>query len=200
LPPRRIILTALALRQRLHQLADALVPPEVCLVDITTGMAATQIAAAIARLGIADVLADRPMTAVQVAERVGTHAAATHRLVRSAVSYGLCRMNPKTGTVALTRTGKVLRSDHPHTFGNWAIYMASRSNAQAWSDLAHSVRTGHSAFEAVHGMSIWEWLASHPEEEQLFVASMNAEDGSGQDTSAFPLRPGRRPRNPLRCG
>jgi hypothetical protein len=34
------------------------------------------------------------------------------------------------------------------------------------------VRTGQSAFVAVHGMSMWERLASHPEEERLFAGAM----------------------------
>jgi hypothetical protein len=52
--------------------------------------------------------------------------------------------------------------------------MALGSTRGAWADLAESVRTGRSAFERVHGSSIWDWYASHPEEEQLFAAAMRS--------------------------
>lgn len=172
LPPRQIILAAVALRRRLKQLADALVPPEVCVLEISTSTGAAQVAAAIAELGIADVLDDRALTAGQVAEQVNTDPDTTHRLLRAAVSYGLCEMSPSTGAVTLTRTGRVLRSDHPESLREWAIYQNLRSTAEAWADLPNSVRTGQSAFVAVHGMSMWERLASHPEEERLFADAM----------------------------
>lgn len=172
IPPRPIALAAVALRRRLKLLADTLVPPEVCVLDISTAMAATHVTAALARLRIADVLGDRALTSAQVAEEIHTNPDTTHRLLRGAVSYGLCTMNPKTGVVKLTRRGKVLRSDHPHSLRSWATYMGLRSHTEAWSDLADSVRSGQSAFRAVHGMSIWDWLASHPEEERLFASAM----------------------------
>src|SRR5439155_15903815 len=31
-----------------------------------------------------------------------------------------------------------------------------------------------SAFERVHGTSIWDWYAAHPDEEQLFAAAMRS--------------------------
>ena len=188
LPPRRIILTTLAVRRWLKQLADALVPPEVSMFDISTCMGANQVAAAIAKLGIADALGDRALTAEEVAAQSGTDPDTTHRLLRNAVSYGLCRMNPRTGRVTLTRTGGVLRSDHPQSLREWTIYMGLRHVAEAWSDLARSVRTGESSFPAVHGMSIWEWFATHPEEERLFASAMRGATTINADTivQAYP--------------
>jgi hypothetical protein len=52
--------------------------------------------------------------------------------------------------------------------------MLLESSRRAWGDLAESVRTGDAAFERVHGMSVWDWFAAHPEEERLFAAAMRS--------------------------
>ncbi|WP_375481275.1 methyltransferase [uncultured Mycobacterium sp.] len=170
--PRPVVLATLALRRRLKRLADLLVPPEIAMLDLGEGVAGVQVAAAIAELGIADLLAGGAMTAPQIAARIGSDPDTTHRLLRGAVSCGLCNMNQRTGAVKLTRTGAVLRSDHPASLRAWARYKGLRSTVEAWCGLTASVRSGHSAFATVHGMSVWEWFAAHPDEERLFASTM----------------------------
>jgi hypothetical protein len=36
------------------------------------------------------------------------------------------------------------------------------------------VRTGRAAFPRVHGTSVWDWFAKHPEEERLFASAMRS--------------------------
>lgn len=172
LPPRRVALTLMAVRRGLKQIADALVPPEVALNDISNHTGSTQAATAFAELGIADVLGDRAFTAAQIAAQLGTDPDVTHRLLRTAASRGLCRMNPRTGSVALTRTGRLLRSDHPRSLREWVMTHGSRMQTEAWTGLADAVRTGRSPFVAVHGMSIWEWFATHPTDAHVFDEAM----------------------------
>jgi hypothetical protein len=50
--------------------------------------------------------------------------------------------------------------------------MSAKSTASAWADLPESIRTGRSAFPRVHGMSIWEWYAQHPDEGRAFAGAM----------------------------
>jgi hypothetical protein len=68
--------------------------------------------------------------------------------------------------------GAVLRSDHPASLRSWMRYKGMRSTVDAWGGLAASVRSGQSAFEIVHGMSVWEWYAAHPDEQRVFAATM----------------------------
>ncbi|MGK2868174.1 MAG: methyltransferase [Mycobacterium sp.] len=170
--PIPVVLATLALRRRLKQFADMLVPPQIAMLDLGEGVGAVQIAAAIAELGIADVLAGGPMTAPQIAARIDSDEETTHRLLRGAVACDLCTMNRRTGAVKLTRMGAVLRSDHPASLRAWMRYKGMRSTVDAWGGLAASVRSGRSAFEIVHGMSVWEWFAAHPDEQQVFAATM----------------------------
>jgi hypothetical protein len=170
--PLPVVLASLALRRSLKQLADRLVPPEIAMLDLGEGVGGVQIAATIAELGIADVLADGPMTAGDIAGRIDCDEQATHRLLRGAVACGLCSMDRRTGSVKLTRTGAVLRSDHPKSLRAWMRYKGMRSTVDAWGGLAASVRSGRSAFELVHGVSVWEWFATHPDEQRVFAATM----------------------------
>ena len=187
LPPRHIALTTLALRRRLKQIADALVP-EVAILDISTATGTTQVATAFAELGIADVLGDEVLTAAQIAARLGTDAGTTHRLLRTADSVGLCRMNPRTGAVTLTRTGRLLRTDHPHSLREWVMVHGLRALTEAWTGLADTVRTGQSAFPQVHGVSIWEWFATHPSDAQVFDEAMRRGTTINADTIATAYR------------
>lgn len=149
-----------------------LVPPEIAVLDVTASLGGTHIAAALAELGIADAVGDRSMTAHQVCQQTGTDVHTTHRLLRAAVHYGLCTMDRRTGAVKLTRTGKVLSSDHRVTLREWATYMARMSTVEAWAGLTSSIKDGSSSFSAVHGMSVWDWFSRHPEDGQLFAAAM----------------------------
>ncbi len=171
-PPLPVVLATLALRRRLKQLADLLVPPEIAMLDLGEGTAGVQVAATIAELGIADLLASGAMTSAQIAAQIGSDPQTTHRLLRGAVSCGLCKMDRRTGAVKLARMGAVLRSDHPASMRAWARYKGLRSTVEAWCGLTASVRSGQSAFATVHGMSVWEWFAAHPDEERLFASTM----------------------------
>ena len=170
--PLPVVLATLALRRRLKQLADMLVPPQIAMLDLGEGVGGVQVAAAIAELGIADVLADGPMTAAQFAARIDCDDDTAHRLLRGAVACGLCTMDRRSGAVKLTRMGAVLRSDHPASLRAWMRYKGMRSTVGAWGGLAASVRSGRSSFEIVHGMSVWEWYSAHPDEQRVFAATM----------------------------
>ncbi len=172
MPPRPVVLAALGVRRGLKRFADRLVPAEIAALDISTALAGVHIAAVIAEIGIADLLADRAMTSRQIAAKLDTDPAATHRVLRAAVNYDLCTIHRRTGTVRLARTGRVLRGDHFASMREWARYMGLRSTGVAWSGLVASVRTGQSAFAAAHGMSVWEWFAAHDDEGRLFASAM----------------------------
>lgn len=186
--PLPVVLATLALRRRLKRLADMLVPPEIALLDLGEGVAGVQIAATIAELGIADVLASGPMTAPAIADRIDCDEDATHRLLRGAVACGLCTMDHRTGAVKLTRMGAVLGSDHRPSLRAWMRYKGMRSTVDAWGGLAASVRSGQSGFEIVHGMSVWEWFAAHPDEQRVFAATMRqaTEISARAITRAYP--------------
>jgi DNA-binding IclR family transcriptional regulator len=73
------------------------------------GMMTAQVASVLARLGIADELADGPLTATQLALRVGAAPDALSRLLSAAAVYGLVRKDA-AGRFALTPASDLLRT------------------------------------------------------------------------------------------
>lgn len=173
MPPPLAVDAGLALRGALLRAADALLPATAVVWDRTMGVERAQVIGAIAELGVADALAAGPLTAAELAPRVEADADALHRVLRAAAVDGLVRLD-RRGRFRLTRVGRALRGDAPASMRPWARYMVLASTWTAWGDLTQSVRTGRAAFPRVHGTSVWDWFASHPEEERLFAAAMRS--------------------------
>jgi hypothetical protein len=170
-PPRAAVLAVSAVRRALLELADRVVPAQFALFDKTIGLGRTHAIGAIAELGVADLLAQRPQTAAELAPQLSVDADALHRVLRAGVVERFLKMD-RDGRFELARLGQPLRSDHPHSLRDWARYMSTKSTTSAWADLPESIRTGRSAFPRVNGMSIWAWYAEHPDEERAFAGAM----------------------------
>src|SRR5213076_2715334 len=76
------------------------------------------------------------------------------------------------GRFELAALGRLLRGDHP--LGLRELYTLLPGEIRAWSALDRSVRTGESAFDAVNGQSLWDYLVAHPDEGARFVATQRA--------------------------
>jgi DNA-binding transcriptional ArsR family regulator len=170
-PPRAAVSGIMATRRALLALADRLLPAHFALFDKTIGLGRTHVLGTLAELRVADVLAERPQTAEELAARLDLHADTLHRVLRAAAVEGLVKLD-RRGRFKLGRLGEPLRSDSPHSLSDWARYLASPATTQAWAGLTESVRTGEAAFPRVHGMSVWQWLAEHPDEERAFAGGM----------------------------
>ncbi len=171
LPPPPVVDAGLALRRRLLRAADAMLPATTVIWERTMGIGRTHVVGTLAELGVADALGGERLTAAQLATRLHVDAGALHRVMRAAADDGLLRLD-RRGRFRLTRLGRALRSDAPLSSRPWARYMALESTRGAWAGLTGSVRTGEPAFRRVHGSSVWEWFAAHPDEERLFAAAM----------------------------
>lgn len=170
-PPPAAVAAVTAARRALLALADRLIPAQFALFDKTIGVGRTHVLGTLAELGVADLLAGGPKTAAELAPQLHVDADTLHRVLRAAAVEGLVKLD-RRGRFKLTRLAEPLRRDSPHSLRDWAIYMASPATTQAWADLTQSVRTGESAFPRVHGMSVWDWLAKHPDEERAFAGGM----------------------------
>jgi O-methyltransferase domain/Dimerisation domain len=124
-----------------------------------------------AKLGIADVLVGGPLTANEIAARVGAHAPHLQRVLRALASLGIFAADPH-GRFHLNRLAQTLRSDHPESLRNFALMLVDDYNWSAWGALEQAVRTGGYAFEQVHGEPAFPWMRQHPDKEKLFAASM----------------------------
>ena len=124
---------------------------------------------AMCELGIVDVL-DEPRDLQELAEITASDRATLARLLRVLVDLGL--LSVEDGRFAPTSRGEVLRVSHPSGVRNLALMQTVMPNLTAWQQLSDAVRRGGAVFEDLHGMSSWDWLAAHPEDEVVFNAAM----------------------------
>lgn len=150
-------------------------PPSVRVSQHVTSLWLPQAVHAAAELGIADVLAERPLTAREVAGRVEADPDATGRLLRALVAAGL--LAEKGGRFELTDEGDCLRSDSPITVRAFARLMGSRLVWGDWGRLVDCVRTGQMASKFAEGRSRsdaehWDEISRDAEWARIFNQAM----------------------------
>ena len=170
-PPRAIARAVLAARVAVERVGDRMVPSDLAALQRTIGFAPAYAMRALAEHEIPEALARGPRTAADMAKEKGLDADALHRILRYAALHGLVKLDRK-GRFRLSRTGHVLRADHPASVRPRLLYVTSPSTQQAWAGVTDTIRTGEPSFPAVHGESVWSYFAQHPEEERQFAAAM----------------------------
>jgi hypothetical protein len=137
-----------------------------------SGFMASQAIHVAARLGIADLIAGGANTIEELARATETHASSLHRLLRALVGLGLLEQIVPTRFM-LTPLGSTLRTDVPGSLRNTALYFGSELMWQGWGELLHSIRTGETAMQHLHGMGTFEYRAEHPEQAAVFNGAMS---------------------------
>ena len=170
-PPRPVARTVLATRVALERLGDRLLPAELGTLTKSIGFAPAFTMRALAELEIPEALGDQKRTAKEIADEKGLDADALHRVMRYAALHGLLKLDTR-GRFRITRTGRVLRRDHPHSMRAWILYLTERSTQEAWLNVTDSVRSGEPSFPATHGESIWAYFEKNPREEAQFAEGM----------------------------
>src|SRR6476469_1747800 len=118
-PPRFAVLAVLRARRALLALADRLLPAHFALFDKTIGLGRTHVLGTLAELRVADLLAQRPQTAEELASQLNVNADALHRVLRAAAVEGLVKLD-RRGRFKLGRLGHPLRTDSEHSLNDWA--------------------------------------------------------------------------------
>jgi hypothetical protein len=171
-PPAFVVRCVLGVRRFLLRLADLLCPAQLALFDHCTGLASTALLGVAARYGIADYLAQHgPSAAPAIARDLRLNADALHRMLRALSNMGIFAMSDE-GRFSNNRLSLALRSGQLGRGREWALYFSSGSNARAWLDVAHTLETGESAFNHLHGMNVWQWFEAHEDEREIFAHCM----------------------------
>ena len=141
------------------------------LVRLINGFQASQAIYVAATLGLADQLRDGAASAAEMARSTGAHPDALYRLVRVLAAIGVVE-SVGTDRFALTAMGDFLRRDASGTCAPMAELFGRPNIWQAWGDLLHTVQTGDTAFDHVHGCSVWDYRSRHPDEAGIFDRAM----------------------------
>ncbi|WP_214405415.1 methyltransferase [Pseudonocardia lacus] len=140
------------------------------LLGIVTGSWMAQAARVAAELDLADLLADGPRTAADLATATGAHEPSLRRLLRALVTIGVCT-ELDGDRFAVTPTGRLLGSGAEGSVRSWTIYWG-RYLWDEWAQLLHSVTTGRGGREVVTGAAHFEGLGDDPERAAVFNAAM----------------------------
>jgi len=137
------------------------------LMGLLIGKWVPPVLATLAELGIADEVAEKALTAEELAERVGAQPRALYRVLRAAASVGVFEEDAD-GRFGLTELAGLLRSDVPGTLRDAARMFALEPFWTPYAQLTHTVRTGETAFDRVFGQPIYEYLGEHPDAAAVF--------------------------------
>ena len=141
------------------------------LLDLINGNWTTQAIYVAARLGIPDVLAEKPRTTEELAHSTGAQVHSLHRLMRALVTIGICREIAADSSYELTALGSLLRADTEDSLRSWALYWGG-ANWPIWGNLLHSVNSGESARKLVTGKEGFDRLEADPEAAAIFNRAM----------------------------
>lgn len=154
-------------------MSDTPAPTAGDLYRLAGGYQVTRAIAAASELGIPDLLRDGPRAADDLARAAGAHTPSLYRLLRALATIDI--VIEREGRIfELAPLGQFLRSDHPQTMAPWIANSTQPYFQDAWGHLVDAVRTGETAFEALHGMDVWQWRSTRPAENAIFNRAMTS--------------------------
>ena len=136
---------------------------------LVSGFQVSQAISVAVTLGIPDLLADSPRTSDELAAATDTNPDALYRLLRALASVGVLREHAERRFES-TELGDRLRGPG----GGFAALIGRPYFWNAWAHLIESVRTGENAFRLQHGVDVWEYRSSRPEESAIFDRAMTS--------------------------
>ena len=163
------------MRASRHHEEDAFVPNEadnhLTMVNLLYGGMVAQLISAITKVGIPQELSTGAKSAAQLAQQLGLNCDAAQRVLRGLTLFDVVEETAES-TFILTPLGQQLLPQTKNSLHYMAVLMGQPWHANAFPALSECLRTGQSAFELVHGASLFPWLQSHPSETQLFADAM----------------------------
>jgi hypothetical protein len=145
-------------------------PPRTRLLALINGNWTTQAIATAVRLGVADHLAEQPLSIDALTQATGCDAGALRRLLRSLVTLEVI-IELDDGCFALGELGWFLRSQSPGSLGAWAELCGSLSWS-AWQHLCECVLKGRSSRQLGGGSAGLGFLDGDPQAALLFNRAM----------------------------
>lgn len=128
-----------------------------------------------AALGVADLLAEAPKSAEELAPATGTDAPSLRRMMRALASFNI--FSQESGDrFALGPLGELLRRDAEGSLHSAALLFGGETGASVVELFEDCVRMGESASQKLSGGSAncFDWLLRNPERTRLFNAAMTA--------------------------
>src|ERR1700761_7940137 len=179
-------------RHHLYRLNQRLMPAPATMMEMIIGTWVSQAISVAADLGVADTLADGPLTIDELSAKVGADSDALRRLLRALIGRGVFRRR-RDGRYELNSLARTLCSDAKPSMAWAAQFYGSPEQRERWTLLAESIRTGKSVVPVLHGKESFDYFAEDPRHADLFNRTMasiseltDASVAAGYDFSAYP--------------
>lgn len=124
----------------------------------------------ITALGVADQIAEGPVSTEELAARLHVHAEALDRILSLLASHGIFARGSHGYTH--TRASRLLRRDDPASMWAFPTMNGLPFALTAYANLDHSLRTGEPAIDTVEPGGLWAYLQDRPDEAQIFAQAM----------------------------
>lgn len=125
----------------------------------------------VTELGIADRVAERPMSADDLAVATGAHADSLYRILRMLAARGIFSEDGRR-RFHLTPAASVLRSGVEGSVRNRLRLAWQDLIWASYGELPHTVMTGETAFDRAHGLPLFDYLAGNPDANAAFDRAM----------------------------
>jgi hypothetical protein len=190
MPPARVARVLDRARHVLGRAHQRTVPPAGAMMDMILWAWRVQGISVAAELKVADALAGGPLTADELARRVGAEPDAIARLMRALISEGIFK-RARDGRFALNALGETLRTDAPMSMAGMARMVGNPYYREHWSSLVDAVRTGEAVPPKLRGMTGWEFTEQNPEFGAIFNDAMTSvsEFAVGPVVAAYDFSP-----------
>jgi O-methyltransferase domain/Dimerisation domain len=179
-------------RHHLYRLNQRLMPAPAAMMEMIVATWVSQAITVAADLGVADALADGPLTIDELAAKVGADSDALSRLLRALIGRGVF-CHRRDGRYELNSLARTLCSDAEASMTWAAKFYGSGEQRARWTLLAHSIRTGKSVVPVMHGKESFDYFAEDPRHADLFNRTMasisqltDASVAAGYDFGAYP--------------
>jgi hypothetical protein len=137
-----------------------------------SGIHVSQAVYLMAKLGIADALADGAKPVSQLARSAQADEASLYRVLRLLAALGVLTEHDGR-SFSLTVLGDRLRRDAPASMRSWAMLHESVGGIRAFEPIVETVRTGKPGADIANGMGVFEFLDQHRELDRHFQAAMS---------------------------
>ncbi|HZJ47098.1 MAG TPA: methyltransferase [Pyrinomonadaceae bacterium] len=152
---------------------ESAAPPEVALMQMLFAPLAAQAIHVVAKLGVADQLANGPRSINELAQETGSDASSLYRVLRALASFGVFAEKPNK-VFELTPSADLLRTDVKGSLRDIAAFMGADWHWSVWGQLSYSVRTGKPAWDHVHGKAAFPYFSENKEAGRIFDDAMSS--------------------------
>ncbi len=149
-------------------------PPAARLIQIVLSYQVTQIVATVARLSLADRLAEGPRSSAELAGATDADPDGLTRLLRAATTVGLIA-EAEPDQFSLTPLGACLATNaQPASLRDFAMMVAAPAHWLPCGRLFDAVMSGRCATTTALEMGIWDYYQENPEEDVIFARAMGS--------------------------